>query len=68
MELTLLQEADALAQRLYTLNQEDRESMDRCVNGDILSAYRKAADAAEREIKTLRDHLVDLQARQLLGL
>lgn len=63
-----LQESIDLAKRLSKMLREDREDMAGCVNGEVLAAYRKAADAAEREIKLLRDQLVDLQERQLLGL
>ncbi len=71
MDLALLrelQEGEALARRLLNDIQEDRENMGRCVNGELLSAYREAADAAERELQALRAELVDLQARQMLEL
>lgn len=63
-----LQESIDTVKRLSTMLQEDREDMSGCVNGEVLAAYLRAADAAEREIKTLRDQLVDLRDRQMLGL
>lgn len=63
-----LQEAIVTAERLGKMLQKDREDMGGCINGEILAAYLSAADAAEQEIKTLRQQLVDLQARQMLGL
>lgn len=57
-----------MAGRLSKMIQEDREDMPGCVNGEILAAYLRAADAAEQKLKKLRSQLVDLQARQMLGL
>ena len=63
-----LQAGIATAERLRKMLQEDREDMCGCINGELLAAYLNATDAAEQQIKRLRQQLVDLQALQILGL
>ena len=66
--MSKLQTSIATAERLCKMLQEDREDMGGCINGELLAAYLGATDVAEREIKKLRQQMVDLQTRLMLGL
>ena len=57
-------ESIRLCDKLIRQLENDRDGMQRCVKGELLSEYRKSTEKAIRKVKQVRDALCAAQSAQ----
>ena len=60
-EQFILQKCAELAEQLLTQLEEDLQDIPRCVNGEILEAYRRGADEAQQSVLQVQEGIRKLR-------